>query len=325
MARVEGQVAAGFEPVREAFERCFAELGEEAASFAGYHHGELVADLRGGGFEADSLVNTYSVGKALSAFCVLVLADRGEISIERPMASYWPEFAAAGKAGTTVREMLAHRSGLVALREPLPPEALFDWELICARLAEEEPWFEPGTANGESILFYGHLCGELIRRVDGRTLGAFWREEVAEPWGIDFHFGLGEDEIARTLPLRGGFDGPSTELAAKAFGEPRRGARPRCRQRRCLAPGRDPGRQRSRQRVARSPASTSGCSAAASSTGQGGRRADGRRDARAAADRGRCRARPRADLGARRRRRRIRGGGWAASAARPPASTPRTT
>jgi CubicO group peptidase (beta-lactamase class C family) len=216
----EGHVAPGFEPVREAFERCFGEMGEEAASFAGWHRGELVAALRGGRFGADSLVNVYSAGKALSAFCVLILADRGELELDLSLAGWWPEYGQAGKRETTVRQMLAHQSGLVGLRDPLPAEALFDWDLICSRLAAEEPWFEPGTAHGESILFYGHLCGELVRRIDGRSLGAFWREVVAEPWGIDFHFGLGEGQLTRVLDLEGVLDPPTTELALRAFDNP---------------------------------------------------------------------------------------------------------
>jgi CubicO group peptidase (beta-lactamase class C family) len=204
---IHGQVAPGLESVRAAFERCFAELGETGASFAAVVDGRVVADLWGGeGFARDALVNTWSVTKPMAAFCVLVLADRGVLSPDDPVARWWPEFAAAGKERVTVRQVLAHQAGLLALRAPQPAEALLDWDRVCALLAAEAPWWEPGTGHGEHALFYGHLCGELVRRADGRTLGAFWREEVAGPWGLDFHVGLGPAELARAVDLDGAFD-----------------------------------------------------------------------------------------------------------------------
>ncbi|CAN5562606.1 serine hydrolase domain-containing protein [soil metagenome] len=220
MGVAKGDVAPGFEPVRAAFERCFEELGEEGASFAACHRGELVVDLYGGEIERDSLVNVYSVGKPLVAFCVLLLADRGLLDLSDPVAEYWPEFAQAGKAGVTVRQLLSHQAGIPALREPLPPEALFDWERLCAALAAEEPWFEPGTAHAEHVLLYGHLCGELVRRCDSRTLGTFWREEVARPWALDFAFGLDDAQLARALDLRGELDAPGTDLARQGLSNP---------------------------------------------------------------------------------------------------------
>jgi CubicO group peptidase (beta-lactamase class C family) len=170
----------------------------------------VVADLWGGeGFARDSLVHVYSVTKPAAAFCVLVLADRGRLGLDDRVAGVWPEFAAAGKQDVTVRQLLAHQAGLVALREPQPPEVLLDWDRLVGLLAAEAPWFEPGSAHAEHALFYGHLCGELVRRVDGRSLGTFWREEVAGPWGLDFHIGLGDGELARVADLAGEF--PASE------------------------------------------------------------------------------------------------------------------
>jgi CubicO group peptidase (beta-lactamase class C family) len=139
----------------------------------------------------------------MAAFCVLVLVDRGVIGLDEPMARYWPEFGQAGKERVTVRQTLSHQAGVVALREPQPLEILFDWGRACALLAAEAPWFEPGMAHAEHALFYGHLCGELVRRMDGRSLGAFWREEVAVPWRLDFHVGLGDREQLRVVDVRG--------------------------------------------------------------------------------------------------------------------------
>lgn len=220
---VHGQVAPGFEPVRDAFTRCFVELGETGASFAAMLDGRLVVDLWGGdGVERDSLINVYSVTKPIAACCVLVLVDRGALSLEDPVSRHWPEFAQAGKGDITVRQLLSHQAGLVALREPQPRDAIFDWSRICSLLAAEEPWWEPGTAHGEHALFYGHLCGELVRRIDGRTLGRFWREEVAEPWSVDFAIGLRDDEQARAVDLTGALPSAEDErsLYALAVGNP---------------------------------------------------------------------------------------------------------
>jgi CubicO group peptidase (beta-lactamase class C family) len=220
---VQGTVAPGYEGVRAAFERCFAELGETGAQVAALVDGILVVDLWGGeGMARDALVHVYSVTKAAAAFCVLVLADRGRLTLDDAVGGHWPEFAAAGKGRTTVRQLLSHQAGLVALREPRPPELLLDWDATCATLAAEAPWWEPGTAHAEHALFYGHLAGELVRRVDGRSLGAFWREEVAQPWRLDVHVGLGDAELARTVDLVGELDDAAerSDLYRQALGNP---------------------------------------------------------------------------------------------------------
>jgi len=223
MAMVEGMVAPGFESVREAFERCFSDLGETGASFAAMLDGRLVVDLWGGdGAKRDSLINVYSVTKPMAAACVLVLVDRRALSLEDAVSRHWPEFAQSGKRDVTVRQLLSHQAGLVALREPQPHETIFDWDRVCILLAAEEPWWDPGTAHGEHALFYGHLCGELVRRIDGRTLGRFWREEVAEPWSLGFAIGLREGEQARAVDLTGELRPADDEagLYALAVGNP---------------------------------------------------------------------------------------------------------
>jgi CubicO group peptidase (beta-lactamase class C family) len=139
----------------------------------------------------------------MSAFCVLVLVDRGVIDLDERIAQYWPEFGEAGKQDVTVRQALSHQAGFVALREPQPLEILFDWDRACAVLAAEPPWFEPGSAHAVQTLFYGHFCGQLVRRADGRSLGQFWREEVAAPWRLDFCIETTDRERARIVDLRG--------------------------------------------------------------------------------------------------------------------------
>ena len=130
-----------------------------------------------------------------------MLVDRGLLALDRPVARDWPEFAAAGKANVTLRQVLSHQAGVIAVDEPLPPEAILDWKRVARALAAARPRFPPGTAHGECARFYGHLIGELVRRTDGRSLGRFFREELAEPFGIDFHFGLGPAELARCADM----------------------------------------------------------------------------------------------------------------------------
>ena len=218
---ISGDVAPGFEGVRDAFSACFVDRGETGASFTAFVDGRLVADLWGGeGFAHDSLVHVYSCTKPLAAFCVLTLVDRGALSLDDRVASVWPEFAAAGKERVTVRQLLSHQAGLAALRSPQPVELFFDWDRLCALLAAEAPWWEPGTAHGEHALFYGHLCGELVRRIDGRSLGTFWREEVAAPWRLAAHIGLGVDERPRTIDLVGEIAPGEGDLYRSAVSNP---------------------------------------------------------------------------------------------------------
>jgi len=141
----------------------------------------------------------YSVTKPFAAVAVLALVDQGRLELDVPVQQWWPEL----RARTTLREVLAHRTGLVALDEPAPEEAFYDWQLMCGLLAEQVPSWEPGSAQGESALFYGHLLGEVVRRADGRSLGTVLREEVCGPLGLDFHVGLGDEELRRVADLTG--------------------------------------------------------------------------------------------------------------------------
>ena len=197
---VFGSVAPGFEPVREAFARNFAERGEVGAACAVYRHGEKVVDLWGGlrdrasgaPWEEDTVVLVFSTTKGLSALAMAVAHSRGLFDLDERVAAYWPEFAQAGKERVTVRQLLAHQAGLCAIDEPLTPAMLGDLDALAAILARQRPAWEPGTRHGYHALTLGFFEGELLRRVDPqhRSLGRFFAEEVARPLGLQFHIGL---------------------------------------------------------------------------------------------------------------------------------------
>ncbi len=198
-----------FAAVGEAFARGFEERGELGAAVAVHLNGRLVVDLWAGladpaaeiPWAEDTIAHAYSVSKPVVATCALVLVDRGALDLDAPVAEYWPEFAQAGKERALVRHLLAHQAGILVLREAQPREALFDWERLTELLAAEPPLWEPGTKHGEAAGFYGHLVGEVVRRVDGRSLGRFLAEELAAPWDLDFHIGLGPEEQMRAARL----------------------------------------------------------------------------------------------------------------------------
>ncbi|MFJ3509052.1 serine hydrolase domain-containing protein [Streptomyces luteogriseus] len=207
--QVHGHCDPRFTAVREAFEENFRERGELGAAVAVTVGGETVVDLWGGWadaarsrpWERDTLVNVWSTTKGPVALCAHILADRGLLDLDAPVAVYWPEFAAAGKEKVLVRHLLSHRAGLAGLREPHSLEQLFDWELTTQRLAATEPWWEPGTRSGYHALTYGHLVGEVVRRVSGLRPGAFLAREVTGPLGVDFRIGLPERDFARAAEL----------------------------------------------------------------------------------------------------------------------------
>jgi CubicO group peptidase (beta-lactamase class C family) len=219
---IQGDCDRRFEKVRDAFAANFATGREVGASFAATIEGEPVVDLWAGfadgartrPWQRDTIVNVFSTTKAMTALVAHVLADRGLLDLDAPVAKYWPEFAANGKAAMPVHFLLSHRAGLAALRAPLPTEALWDWRRMTDALAAEAPWWEPGTTNGYHAMTYGYLVGEVVRRVAGKTLGAFFRDEIAGPLGADFHIGLAAREHARA----GEMVGPTAAENAAAGG-----------------------------------------------------------------------------------------------------------
>ena len=195
--------------MREAFSTNFDE-GDLGASCAVVHQGELVVDLWGGHsdvaetkpWERDTIVNVWSTTKMMAALCVLVLHDRGALSVDDPVAAHWPEFSAGGKEGVLIRHLLSHTAGVPGFDPPITKEEMYDWDHCCANLAAQAPWWEPGTASGYHASTQGWLLGEVVRRVTGRTLGTFFREEIAGPLGADFHIGLDDAEFGRVAEMR---------------------------------------------------------------------------------------------------------------------------
>ena len=209
---VQGGCDPRFRLVADEFVRNFQERNEVGASVCLTYQGETVVDLWGGiarpadntPWERDTVCVVFSCTKGATAICAHILAARGLLDIEAPVAGYWPEFAQGAKAGVTVRMMLDHSAGVPALRENLRPDGVHDWDYMVGRLEAEEPWWKPGTRNGYHLLTFGWTVGELVRRVSGKSLGTFFQDEVARPLGIDFWIGAPEstgDRIAPSLDL----------------------------------------------------------------------------------------------------------------------------
>ena len=199
---VHGHCRPDLADVREMFADVVDPDGPGAA-LAVWHDGGLAIDLWAGRATAsrswapDTLAMPYSVTKALTAVCVLLPVARGLLELDAPVRTYWPEV----QWDATVRQLLSHSAGLVALDDPLPAGALLDWDLVCERLARQRPAWVAGTAVGESALLFGHLVGEVLRRVDGRTPGTVLREDIAGPLGLDLHLGVPADALGRVADL----------------------------------------------------------------------------------------------------------------------------
>jgi len=213
-----------FERVRDAFANNFADGGDVGASFALTVDGEYVVDLWGGHLDVeqqrpwleDTIVNVYSTTKTMAALCALVLADRGEIDLYAKVAKYWPEFAQNGKADVEIRHFMSHSAGLSGMDGPLTAADAYDWEKMTSLLAAQAPWWKPGTQSGYHAITQGYLIGEVVRRVTGSTLGTFFRREIAEPLGADFHIGLDPRHFGRVgdlIPPPAGNAPVTSELA----------------------------------------------------------------------------------------------------------------
>lgn len=195
---IDGECAPKFAAVREAFEQNFASGAEVGASVAVYKDGVKVVDLWGGvanqdtgaPWVEDTMQVTFSTTKGATASCAHLLAQRGELDFDAPAAEYWPEFKAEGKGDIPVRWLLSHRSGLPAVDTPLTPQQLYAWDPIVEALAAQKPYWEPGTKHGYHALTYGYLVGEIVRRVSGKSVGQFFRDEIAGPLGVDYYIGL---------------------------------------------------------------------------------------------------------------------------------------
>jgi CubicO group peptidase (beta-lactamase class C family) len=206
---VTGLVEPGFEGVRAAFAANFEAGHEVGAALCVHVGGRRVVDLCGGSFDAegtrpygpDSLQLVFSSTKGATAACANLLAQRGLLDLDAPVADYWPEFAQAGKETLPVRYLLSHQAGLPAIDRTLTPEEVQTWDPVIDALAAQAPFWEPGTAHGYHALTYGYLVGEVVRRVSGRSLGTFFAEEVAGPLGLEFFIGLPAALEPRVSPV----------------------------------------------------------------------------------------------------------------------------
>jgi CubicO group peptidase (beta-lactamase class C family) len=205
-----GYCAPRFEAVRAAFVANFRERGEPGAAVCVSVGGKPVVDLWGGyadiantkPWQQDTLVNVFSVGKALCALAAARIVEQRLADLDAPVANLWPQFAQNGKEAITFRQILSHRGALPAIAKPLPDGAALDWNVMIHALEEQMPWWEPGTAFGYHVNTYGFLIGEIVRRAAGKTLGALIREEVAGPLGADIHIGLPREHHARVAEYR---------------------------------------------------------------------------------------------------------------------------
>ena len=205
MIEIKGTFDKSFSGVVTAFRRNFEDLGEVGASVAIMREGRLVVDIWAGHsdtglsqpWKRDTITNVFSITKTMATLSALVLADRGDLDVFKPVADYWPEFAANGKEKIEVRHLMSHTSGLSGWDKKITIREICDWRESTAILAEQKPWWQPGTSSGYHALTQGHLVGEVIRRITGESIGEFFAKEIAEPLGADFHIGLGERDFYR--------------------------------------------------------------------------------------------------------------------------------
>ena len=238
---VHGEVAPGFEVVADAFRANFAEHGDVGAATSVYVEGRKVVDIWGGvadshtgrPYAEDTLQLVFSTTKGAVAACASLLAQRGELDVDAPVTSYWPEFGEAGKEDIPVRWLLCHKAGLSHVDATLRLDEALAWDPMIRALEAQAPIWEPGTEHGYHATTYGWLVGEVIRRITGTTVGQFFADEICKPLGLEFWIGLPDEHQDRVAPLESWgrpsdpgqqalmdqFMGPHT-LLGKALGAP---------------------------------------------------------------------------------------------------------
>lgn len=214
MPVIHGEVSAGFEPVAQAFQRLFSDYGEQGAAVCLLHHGETVIDLWAGtrdkaetaAWHQETRSNIFSASKALVAVAVLQLVERGSLRLEQPIAEVWPEFGGQGKSTITIKDVLCHRSGVNAFHPKIEDEAIYDWQSMTAAIANEEPWWPPGTEQGYSPMLYGWLLGEIVCRASGaKSFDHYIQDNIAKPLGLSVQFGLRDEQlgqVADVVPMK---------------------------------------------------------------------------------------------------------------------------
>jgi CubicO group peptidase (beta-lactamase class C family) len=205
MAEISGFCDPKFVAMKDILSRSIDSGDDLGASVAVTINGKFVVDMWGGWADTEkktpwnenTITNVWSTTKTMAAMCALVLFDRGLLDFDAPVAKYWPEFAANGKDKVLVRHIMSHTSGVSGWAQPVEFDDILDWNKSTAILAAQALWWEPGTASGYHAMNQGHLIGEVVRRITGKSLGTFFKEEIAGPLGADFHIGLDKSNFGR--------------------------------------------------------------------------------------------------------------------------------
>ena len=206
---IKGYCDPKFQKVYDAFSNAITSDFETGAALAIEHQGKIITNLWGGyqdlnktkEWEEDTLVNVFSVTKGVTATCISRLIDQGKLDPNKSVGDYWPEYSCNGKEDTKVSDLLCHRAAMFGFKDGIPLGSFQDWDKFTQSLQMQAPYRKPGISQGYHALTFGWLVGELIRRVDGRTVGAFFKEEIADPLNIDFHIGLAESEFERCADM----------------------------------------------------------------------------------------------------------------------------
>jgi CubicO group peptidase (beta-lactamase class C family) len=227
---IQGEIDPRFARIKDAFAANFATKGEVGAAVAITLDNRPVVDIWGGHTDRgrtkpwtrDTIVNVWSTTKGPAAMCSHRLAEQGRLDLDAPVLRYWPQFAQAGKDKIPVSYLLNHKAGLPAIKAKIPAEMLYDWEAMTAALAAHQPWWEPGTRHGYHAFTFGYLSGEVVRRITGKSLGTYFRDEFAVPLGLDFHIGLDARHDERVAQMIGADPVPpgETNLFTEAFKDP---------------------------------------------------------------------------------------------------------
>ena len=222
MTDINGFCEEKFKNVKEVLLQNFKEDLDVGASFSVTLNGKFIIDIWGGyadanktrPWEENTIVNVWSTTKIMTAICTLMLVDQGLLDLDAPVAKYWPEFAQAGKETLPVRYLLSHTAGLSGFDRAPRTKVLYNWEKITNMLAAQKPWWEPGTKSGYHLVTFGYLLGELIRRITGKTIGTFFKENIASPLNADFHIGLPKEYDYRVGELI-----PPPQIDLKSLGD----------------------------------------------------------------------------------------------------------
>ena len=206
---IKGYCDPKFQKVGDIFSDAITSGFETGAALAIEHKGKMIVNLWGGyqdanktkTWEENTLINVFSVTKGVTATCISRLIDQGKLDPSKNVGDYWPEYSCNGKEDTKVSDLLCHRAAMFGFKDGIPNGSFQDWDKFTQSLQSQSPYRKPGISQGYHALTFGWLVGELVRRVDGRSVGRYFKEEIADPLNIDFHIGLAESEFIRCADM----------------------------------------------------------------------------------------------------------------------------